>query len=333
MKKNDKIAKNLDQMQRDFLPDKLLRIYISDYCNFHCKFCDWDNPRENGAKHSRFKIEDLALIVDAMVDTGCHNFQLTGGEPFLQEKQYIVDVVSALSSARGVEQFWVVSNGSLLGDENLCTDLFNAGLRRITVSIAGETNEKYRACSRSDFNLDNILKSIETVSQTGISVYVHVPLNMDGIASFEQLQVLLNRVQKMGVKNAFYFGLYSTPRIEQDYGRIHVDPDKVTEGFLNDHDWTLQHTNKGRPYFTNGSMQVFVPTSKVTIVTETCKQNNCGDYCQGIYSANLFNAPVLIRACKRTFPDHRNEFPIEESKLRNRDLAGVVETCRKMWQY
>ena len=324
-----------DDVGRDFLPDKLLRIYISDYCNFHCKFCDLINPNENKANHTKFKLDDLALIVDAMINTDCHNFQLTGGEPFLHEKQYLIDVVSAFSSKKGIEQFWVVSNGSLLTDESLCKDLFNAGLRRITISIAGETNEKYKACSLSDFTLDHTLNSIETILQAGISVYVHVPLNRVGVSSFEQLEVLLNQTQKIGVKHAFYFGLYSTPHIDQDYGKLYIDPQQVTEGFFRSKDWSLQHTNKGRPYFTNGNMQVFAPSNKVYLVTETCKENNCGDYCQGIYSANLFNMPkgLIVRACKRVFPDKRNEFAIDSRMLAEKDIDGVTETCRKMWQY
>ena len=289
------------------VPDKLLRIFISDYCNFRCSFCGWPVSPEVNKATPTMPPQDLALITKAMVATDCHNFQISGGEPLLLDRDYLLDVVSAISRTEGVNQFWAVTNGSRLVDRQFCQDLSAAGLRRINMSISAETNEKYMAYNGTGFSLDDAFRAMQNAVESGIDVHVHVCLNTDGISSYEQLEVLLKRAESIGARNAFYFGVYKTQAIEDSFDRLYVDPQEVTEVFLRSDRWELGYSDKGRPFLTDGTMKVNVPRKAVYVVTDNCKANNCREYCQGIYSAQLSSSPegMMLSACQRVFPDSR----------------------------
>ena len=59
----------------------------------------------------------------------------------------------------GLKNFYITTNASLM-DKDYCKKLYNAGLRKLHVSIGAETNHKYRKYARpvcSEINLDYIL--------------------------------------------------------------------------------------------------------------------------------------------------------------------------------
>ncbi len=317
------------------LPDKLLRIFISERCNYNCTFCCWEEPSTKSPKLNPICPENLRLVTEAMVESGCHNFQLTGGEPLLHRWEYLIAVVDAIASTPGVEQFWIVTNGSLLQDKRLCEQLYTAGLRRVNISIAAETNEKYQHYSRSVFTLDDALKAIRTASDAGIDVHVHTCLNADGVSTYEQLNTLLFAAQDNGAKNAFYFEVFSTSEIAQDFHRLYVNADDVTEEFLASSKWDVRSTDKGRPYFWNGKMRVYIPRKRAFVITDICRLNNCGDYCQGFYAAQLVNDAqgIAVRACQRIFNDDRNLFRIDDALLERRDMQELVDMFGYVWRY
>ena len=137
------------------------------------------------------------------------------------------------------------------------------------------------------------------------------------------------------IKNGFYFGVCKTTAIEDDFDRLYVDPQKVTDGLVSSGRWALGHSETGRPFVTNGVMRVNVPRSRMFWVTDNCKRNDCGEYCQGIYSAQLSASlgGMSISACQRIFPDNRNVFRIDQSMLERRDIAGLSGLFKEMWQY
>jgi molybdenum cofactor biosynthesis enzyme MoaA len=316
------------------VPDKLLRIFISNYCNFRCTFCGWppDGKKDSAPTMSP---TDLGLITRAMVATDCHNFQISGGEPLILKRDYLVEVISTISSVDGVNQFWAVTNGAMLVDRGLCNELRQAGLKRVNVSVAAETNEKYLAYNRSGFNLDDVFRAMQNAVESGIEVHIHACLNTDGVSSFDQLEALFKRAEQIGVRNAFYFQLYKTEAIEDQFNRMYVDPQRVTEGFLISGRWELGYSEKGRPFLTNGQMKINVPRRMVYIVTDNCRRNDCGEYCQGIYSGQLTSSAdgLMLSACQRVFPDRRNVFPVDKDMLATKNVAGLTESFRIMWQY
>lgn len=322
-------------IQNNLVPPKLLRIEFSEYCNYRCSFCCWTEPDDRPDANAQMDSPDLEVIIKAMVRTGCRNFHLTGGEPLLHADGYLSETLRVFSKQKDIEKFWITTNGSRLKDAGLLKDLYASGLRHINVSIGAESNRKYRAYSGTSVELDAILRGVEKAAGSGFEISVHVPLSTDGVSSFDEFEVLLHKLQKIGVKQAFYFRLHKTPENSEVYRKLYVDQSGITNGFASSGSWALMVSETGRRYFSNGHMKVNVPRDEIVKITQNCADNDCGDYCQGVYAAYLLmhKGEYYIRACHRDFDDRRNMFPVDMELLKKRDVAAVAEQFNTIWKF
>src|SRR5690242_17202682 len=92
---------------------RVLRISLTDRCNFRCVYC---MPEEGVAwlpKDHLLSFEELADIVRASIQlNGIRRFKLTGGEPTLRHG--LCDLVMMLRRIEGVEDLSLTTNGMLL---------------------------------------------------------------------------------------------------------------------------------------------------------------------------------------------------------------------------
>lgn len=110
-----------------------LRISLIDRCNFRCQYC-----MPEGAEIDYVLQQDLlthnellTLLKDVFIPVGFTRFRLTGGEPLLRPG--VVDLVQAIASFPETQDLSMTTNGFLLA--GLAKDLYNAGLRRINISL------------------------------------------------------------------------------------------------------------------------------------------------------------------------------------------------------
>jgi cyclic pyranopterin phosphate synthase len=75
--------------------------------------------------------ELLTLLQEVFIPVGFTKFRLTGGEPLLRPG--VVDLVSAIASLPQTQDLSLTTNGFLL--PHMAQDLYNAGLRRINISL------------------------------------------------------------------------------------------------------------------------------------------------------------------------------------------------------
>jgi molybdenum cofactor biosynthesis enzyme MoaA len=267
-----------------------------------------------------------------LVKSGCRNVNITGGEPLLLPQDYLFEMIEAIHQVEGINKLWVTTNGYKLYDPDFCRSLANAGLKEAVVSIAAETDESYKSYTGSALNLSELLQCIATAIHSGIAIRVHVPLSPIGIHGFEQMEILLDKAMAAGVTEAFYFRLHNSEKIGERYDELFVDPMTITEGFKRSSRWHYRETENGRPFYTNGIIQVNVPREQVRLVTKNCQSRNCGMFCQGIYSAYCVPNKVgwTIRACHRIFADKNNEYPLDMELLEHGQLQ---ELLRKVWRY
>ncbi|MDX2231518.1 MAG: GTP 3',8-cyclase MoaA [Leptolyngbyaceae cyanobacterium bins.349] len=110
-----------------------LRISLIDRCNFRCQYCMPEGTdleyalQQNLLTHP----ELLTLIQDVFIPVGFSRFRLTGGEPLLRPG--VVDLVRAIAALPETQDLAMTTNAFLLAD--LAQDLYNAGLRRINISL------------------------------------------------------------------------------------------------------------------------------------------------------------------------------------------------------
>jgi cyclic pyranopterin phosphate synthase len=142
---------------------KVLRISVTDRCNFRCVYC---MPASGVAwlpKDDILTFEEIADVVKAAIQVhGIRRFKLTGGEPTIRHG--IVDLVSKLRTIPGVEDLSLTTNGLLLQD--LADPLRQAGLDRITVSIDSLQPDRFRRITRTG-DLSTVLRGLDRCEEAG----------------------------------------------------------------------------------------------------------------------------------------------------------------------
>lgn len=123
-----------------------LRLSITDRCNLRCIYC---MPREGVPKltHQEIlryeEILHLGRIVTAM---GINKIRITGGEPLVRKD--LLYLCEGLAALPGLKSLSVTTNGVLLS--HFAKGLFEAGIKRINVSLDTVQVDKYAAITHGD---------------------------------------------------------------------------------------------------------------------------------------------------------------------------------------
>ena len=107
--------------------------------------------------------EEITRFVECMVRRcGVEKIRLTGGEPLV--RQDVHRLVQQLNAIPRLKQIGLTTNGILLAQQ--AEQLYNAGLRRINISLDTLDREKFRQYTRRD-NLDQVLSGIKAARRIG----------------------------------------------------------------------------------------------------------------------------------------------------------------------
>ncbi len=135
-----------------------LRISITQRCNMNCMYCHHEGEVGNGKKE--ISAGDFERVLKIASELGIKKLKITGGEPLMRE-----DVTSLVGIAkRYVKDISMTTNGSLL--HRYASDLKDAGLNRVNVSVDSLKRERYRAITSG--NIDRVIKGIESARNAGI---------------------------------------------------------------------------------------------------------------------------------------------------------------------
>ncbi|MEM6612032.1 MAG: radical SAM protein, partial [Cyanobacteria bacterium P01_C01_bin.72] len=110
-----------------------LRISLTDKCNFRCQYCMPEGTKFDYVLNRELLTnqEILALLRQVFIPLGFTKFRLTGGEPLLRPR--LVDLVRDIDQLPETEDLALTTNAFLL--KNLAQPLYDAGLRRINISL------------------------------------------------------------------------------------------------------------------------------------------------------------------------------------------------------
>jgi cyclic pyranopterin phosphate synthase len=158
----------LDTGPRSISAVRVLRISVTDRCNFRCVYCMPEEGVRWLPKEGILSFEEIADIVRAAIaEHGIRRFKLTGGEPTIRHG--IVDLVRMLRGSGGVdgiEDLSLTTNGMLL--ESLAQPLREAGLDRVTVSIDSLDADRFRAITRTG-DLASVMRGLDRCEAVGFS--------------------------------------------------------------------------------------------------------------------------------------------------------------------
>jgi len=138
-----------------------LRISVTDRCNERCLYCLPENYADWLPRREILAYDELLAIVRATVRLGFKRFRVTGGEPLIRPG--VVEFVRDLIATPGVESVQMTTNGTCLPE--LAKPLFDAGLRRINISLDALNPAIYRTITHGD--LAPVLRGIRLVKELG----------------------------------------------------------------------------------------------------------------------------------------------------------------------
>src|SRR5687768_17667475 len=157
-------ASHFDTGPRSIGAVKVLRISVTDRCNFRCVYCMPEDGVRWLPKDDILSFEEIADVVRAAIDVhGIRRFKLTGGEPTIRHN--IVELVHLLRRIDGIEDLSLTTNGMLL--EDLAGPLHRAGLDRVTVSIDSLKPDRFKRITRTG-DLATVTRGLDRCAEVGL---------------------------------------------------------------------------------------------------------------------------------------------------------------------
>lgn len=156
-----------------------LRISVTDRCNLRCTYCMPEEVTflDRGAL---LTFEEMTRFVEIAAPLGIDKIRLTGGEPLLRRD--LSRLVKMLVAIPGIRDVGVTTNGILLADH--AQALFDAGLRRINISLDTLNPERFRQLTRRD-GLDKVIAGILAAKKAGFDPIKINAVSIRGVTEAE----------------------------------------------------------------------------------------------------------------------------------------------------
>jgi cyclic pyranopterin phosphate synthase len=159
-----------------------VRMSVTDRCDLRCRYCMSERmtfvPRTEV-----LSLEEIVELADIFIARGVTRIRLTGGEPLV--RQGIEQLASELGEriGRGLDELTMTTNGTQLS--RFAPVLFDAGIRRINVSLDSRDPDRLRHITRRG-DLAKVLAGIEAAANAGLRIKINMvalkSLNEDEVA-------------------------------------------------------------------------------------------------------------------------------------------------------
>ncbi|MBT5263291.1 MAG: GTP 3',8-cyclase MoaA [Rhodospirillaceae bacterium] len=157
----------LDPFEREV---SYLRVSVTDRCDFRCVYCMAENMTFL-PKRDVLSLEELERLCTIFVRQGVKKLRLTGGEPLVRRNiMSLIRGLGRLLDGGGLEELTVTTNGSQL--PKLATELVDAGVKRINVSIDTLDPKKFETITRWG-KLDQVIAGLDAADRAGLAVKIN----------------------------------------------------------------------------------------------------------------------------------------------------------------
>lgn len=149
-----------------------LRISVTDRCNIRCFYCMPADNVQFMEKAALLTFEEIERFVRVAVPLGLKQIRLTGGEPLVRKDLHVL--VAKLAAIDGIEDIGLTTNGILLAEQ--ARALFDAGLRRINVSLDALDPQKFEKITRRQ-GFEKVIAGIQAAQDAGFN-----PVKVNAVA-------------------------------------------------------------------------------------------------------------------------------------------------------
>jgi cyclic pyranopterin phosphate synthase len=148
-----------------------LRVSVTDRCNIRCVYCMPETvtflPRQ-----SLLSFEEIERFVRVATTLGIDKIRLTGGEPLVRRD--LPKLVAMIASIPVIKDVGLTTNGILLAP--MARTLFNAGLRRINISLDSLDPARFQELTRRP-GLEQVVAGILAAKEAGFD-----PVKVNAVA-------------------------------------------------------------------------------------------------------------------------------------------------------
>lgn len=152
-----------------------LRVSVTDRCDLRCVYCMSENMTFL-PKADLLTLEELEQICTAFIELGIEKIRITGGEPLVRKN--VLHLFQGLGrhlkgpgdTSPGLQEITVTTNATQLGRH--AQALFDAGVRRVNVSLDTLNPDRFRQISRWG-DLAQVIRSLEVATAVGLKIKIN----------------------------------------------------------------------------------------------------------------------------------------------------------------
>ena len=164
---------------------KDLRVSLTDKCNLRCTYCMPAEGVEWLPSQHILNTNELNKLLKILCDLGITEIRLTGGEPLLRPD--ILEIIENISKIESKPEISLTTNGIRLAP--IAQQLFDAGLKRINISLDTLQPQRFKLLSRRD-GLNDVLKGIDASINAGLNPIKINSVLMPGINDDEAVELV-----------------------------------------------------------------------------------------------------------------------------------------------
>ncbi|HCO47412.1 MAG TPA: hypothetical protein DIT44_12325, partial [Erythrobacter sp.] len=140
-----------------------IRLSVTDRCNLRCTYC-MAEEMEFLPRRDLLTFEEIETLARHLVVRGVRRIRLTGGEPLVRKG--VLELVERLARLRthGLNELTLTTNGTRLPE--MAQDLFDAGVRRINISLDTLRRDRFAELTRRD-EFERVVSGIDAARDAG----------------------------------------------------------------------------------------------------------------------------------------------------------------------
>jgi len=146
-----------------------IRLSVTDRCNLRCTYC-MAEEMEFLPRRDLLTFEEIETLARHLVVRGVRRIRLTGGEPLVRKG--VLELVQRLARLRthGLDELTLTTNGTRLPE--MAQDLFDAGVRRINISLDTLRRDRFAELTRRD-EFERVVSGIDAARDAGLAVRIN----------------------------------------------------------------------------------------------------------------------------------------------------------------
>jgi heme b synthase len=171
------------------------------------------------------------VLLDQISEVGKLVVILTGGEPLLRSDIF---QIARYGTQKGLRMV-MAPNGTLI-TEAIATEMAEAGIQRISISLDGSTKESHDKFRQVEGAFDGALRGIERAKQAGVEFQINTTITQQNLDEIPKIQEL---AEKLGAVAHHIFLLVPTGR-----GKYIVDQEISSEQYEQTLNWFYDQRDK-----------------------------------------------------------------------------------------